>query len=123
MIGDEREANDHLIDEFDRGLYSRQLYLLDASEGAVGPGAQLQELAATLRANRVLIVDGGADVLTTGREAGLRSPLGDSLVLAAAAGLDRQVQVLVAGLGWTASCARTCCCIDAPSSAEPWRAA
>jgi hypothetical protein len=64
-----------------------------------GLGAQLQELAATLRANRVLIVDGGADVLTTGREGGLGSPLGDSLVLAAAAGLDRQVQVLVAGLG------------------------
>jgi hypothetical protein len=75
------------------------LYLLDASEGAAGLDAQLQELAATLRADRVLIVDGGGDILATGREAGLRSPLGDSLVLAAAAGLDRKVQVLVAGLG------------------------
>jgi hypothetical protein len=34
-------------------------HLLDASEGAPGRGAQLQELAATLRADRVLIVDGG----------------------------------------------------------------
>jgi hypothetical protein len=75
------------------------LYLLDASEGATGLGAQLQELVATLCADEVLIVDGGGDILTTGSEAGLRSPLGDSLVLAAAAGVDRQVQVLVAGLG------------------------
>ena len=75
------------------------LYLLDASEGEVGLGAQLQELATTLRAERVLVVDGGGDILATGREAGLRSPLADSLVLAAAAGLDREVLVLVAGLG------------------------
>jgi Protein of unknown function (DUF1152) len=51
------------------------------------------------RADRVLIVDGGGDILATGHEAGLRSPLEDSLVLAAADGLDRDVQVLVAGLG------------------------
>jgi hypothetical protein len=75
------------------------LYLLDASEGAAGLGAQLQELAATLRADRALIVDSGGDILATGREAGLRSPLGDSLVLAAAADLECEVQVLVAGLG------------------------
>ena len=75
------------------------LYLLDASEGAAGLGAQLQELAGILRADRVLIVDGGGDILATGHEAGLRSPLGDSLVLAATDGLDRDVQVLVAGLG------------------------
>jgi hypothetical protein len=75
------------------------LYLLDASEGAAGLGAQLQELAGILRADRVLIVDGGGDILATGHEAGLRSPLGDSLVLAAADGLDRDVQVMVAGLG------------------------
>jgi hypothetical protein len=75
------------------------LYLLDASEGAVGLGAQLQELAATLRADRVLIVDAGGDILAAGHEAGLRSPLADSLILAAADGLDCDVQVLVAGLG------------------------
>jgi hypothetical protein len=75
------------------------LYLLDASEGAAGLGAQLQELAGILRADRVLIVDSGGDILATGHEAGLRSPLGDSLVLAAADGIDHDVQVLVAGLG------------------------
>jgi hypothetical protein len=78
---------------------SASLYLLDASEGAAGLGAQLQELTAALRADHVVIVDVGGDILTTGHEAGLRSPLGDSLVLAAAAGLDTDVQVLVAGLG------------------------
>lgn len=46
-----------------------------------GLGAQLQELAATLRADRVLIVDGGGDILATGHEVGSRSPLGDSLIL------------------------------------------
>jgi hypothetical protein len=75
------------------------LYLLDASEGSAGLGAQLQELAATVHADQVLIVDSGGDILAAGHEAGLRSPLGDSLALAAAAGLDREVQVLVAGLG------------------------
>jgi hypothetical protein len=75
------------------------LYLLDASKGAEGLSAQLQELAVVLRAARVLIVDGGGDILATGREPGLRSPLADSLVLAAASGLGREVQVLVAGPG------------------------
>jgi hypothetical protein len=50
-------------------------------------------------ADALVVVDVGGDVLATGKEAGLRSPLADALVLAAARGLSRDGRVWVAGPG------------------------
>ncbi len=76
-----------------------RLYLLDPREGAVGLRSQLQELADLLDVDSVQIVDVGGDILAIGDEAGLRSPLADSLVLAAAQNFGPNVGVLITGCG------------------------
>jgi hypothetical protein len=74
------------------------LYLLDPRGGAVGLTRQLAELTSALDAERVTIVDVGGDILAHGDEPTLRSPLADSLILAAAASLDH-VDALLTGAG------------------------
>ena len=74
------------------------LYLLDPRGGAEGLARQLAELRDELGLHVVTIVDVGGDVLAHGDEPTLRSPLADSLVLAATADLDR-VCLLVTGPG------------------------
>ena len=75
------------------------LYLLDPYHGAVGLERQLRELVELLAVDVVDVVDVGGDVVAEGSEPGLRSPLGDSLTLAAAHGLGVKRDVLVAGPG------------------------
>jgi hypothetical protein len=74
------------------------LYLLDPRGGADGLACQLAELTRTLGSERVTIVDVGGDILANGDEPTLRSPLADSLVLAATASLN-QVDALLTGAG------------------------
>lgn len=76
-----------------------ELYLLDPRQGAMGLHRQLAELAGLVQAEIVEIVDVGGDILATGWEADLRSPLADSLVLAASTELGPPTEVLVAGAG------------------------
>jgi hypothetical protein len=75
------------------------LYLLDPRAGTVGLGRQLVELAEQLQASSVCVVDVGGDILARGDEASLRSPLADSLVVAALAEHPLPVQLVVAGVG------------------------
>jgi hypothetical protein len=74
------------------------LYLLDPRGGAEGLARQLVELRNELGQHAVTIVDVGGDVLAHGDEPTLRSPLADSLVLAATTDLD-PVRLLVTGAG------------------------
>jgi hypothetical protein len=73
--------------------------LLDPAEGAVGLRTQLLALVETTGAERVEVVDVGGDILGTGTEPELRSPLADALALAATTDLRVPVEVLVAGAG------------------------
>jgi hypothetical protein len=75
------------------------LYLLDPRAGTVGLARQLVELAERLRASSVCVVDVGGDILARGDEASLRSPLADSLVVAALAEHPLPVKLVVAGVG------------------------
>ena len=76
------------------------LFLLDPEFGTLGLVDQLGELRDTLTGRRdVLLLDVGGDVLATGSEPGLRSPLCDALTLAATAQLSGEPRVLVAGPG------------------------
>ena len=75
------------------------LLLLDPSAGAVGLAAQICRAAEVFRAELVVVVDTGGDVLAEGHEAGLRSPLADSLALAAAVRSGIPATLLVAGVG------------------------
>jgi hypothetical protein len=63
----------------------------------VGLAQQLDELAQLLNASAVTVVDVGGDILARGGEPGLRSPLADSMVLAALAQHPLPVRVLVTG--------------------------
>jgi hypothetical protein len=73
--------------------------LLDPHHGVEGMARQIREVVDWASAESVDIVDVGGDILARGDEAGLRSPLGDALVLAAAARADVDVRLLVAGAG------------------------
>jgi hypothetical protein len=74
------------------------LFLLDPRGGAQGLAGQLIELTRLLGTSAVTIVDVGGDILARGDEPTLRSPLADSLVLAATAGFA-QARVLITGAG------------------------
>jgi hypothetical protein len=73
--------------------------VLDPAHGAVGLREQMASLIATTDACRVEVIDVGGDILGTGGEPELRSPLADALALAATADLPVPVEVLVAGPG------------------------
>lgn len=75
------------------------LYLLDPHHGVTGLGRQLRELVNLLAIDVVDVVDVGGDIVATGHESTLRSPLGDSLTLASVQGLKAETHVLVAGPG------------------------
>jgi hypothetical protein len=75
-----------------------ELYLLDPRRGAEGLAEQLAELRAELGLPAVTIIDVGGDILAHGDEPTLRSPLADSLVLAATADLD-DVRLIITGPG------------------------
>ena len=75
------------------------LYLLDPRAGPPGLARQLDELAEHLQAASVCVVDVGGDILARGNEPTLRSPLADSLTLAALTDHPLPVRVVVAGVG------------------------
>jgi hypothetical protein len=75
------------------------LVLLDPSAGAQGLAEQLEEMMSLAGPETAIVVDVGGDVVARGDEPGLRSPLADSLVLAAVGRLDRAAAVLVTGPG------------------------
>lgn len=61
-----------------------RIFLHDFEAGARGLASQLRGLAEALSADRMLVVDVGGDVVATGQEPNLLSPLADSLTLAGA---------------------------------------
>jgi hypothetical protein len=73
--------------------------LLDPSRGAIGLRTQMAALIQTTQAESVEVIDVGGDVLGTGTEPTLRSPLADALAVAATTRLSVPVSVLVAGAG------------------------
>jgi hypothetical protein len=60
-----------------------RLLLLDPSAGAIGMADQLSATAELFEADTLTLVDVGGDILTHGKDPGLRSPLADQLALAA----------------------------------------
>ena len=74
-------------------------FLLDPSRGAVGVAEQLAAIMTVTDAQTLTAVDVGGDILAHGDEPSLRSPLADSLTLAAIAAIDRPTTIAVAGPG------------------------
>lgn len=75
------------------------LLLMDPTNGALGLAAQFRAASSILDAEALILVDVGGDILAEGHEDGLRSPLADSLMLAAATQADLELHLLVAGIG------------------------
>jgi hypothetical protein len=65
-------------------LLGEETVLVDANHGPAAIAAGLSEAAAALGCDLVVFVDVGGDVLAHGDEAGLASPLCDSVLIAAA---------------------------------------
>jgi hypothetical protein len=78
---------------------SARFVLLDPSNGAVGMRQQLIELVEHFTYASVLLVDVGGDLIATGTEQDLRSPLADALALASLADFPVPVRVAIAGPG------------------------
>lgn len=76
-----------------------RIFLHDFEEGADGLTGQLQRLAKSLEVDNLIVVDVGGDIVAQGAEPGLRSPLADSLTLAAALQVDIPMAVAVLGPG------------------------
>ncbi|MFI9638056.1 DUF1152 domain-containing protein [Nocardia sp. NPDC051929] len=77
----------------------RPLLLMDIEAGVTGLAHQIRCAAALFGADELVVIDTGGDILATGTESNLRSPLADSVALAAAISTGLPTQVLVAGIG------------------------
>ncbi|QVI20104.1 DUF1152 domain-containing protein [Nocardia tengchongensis] len=75
------------------------LLLLEADQGAVGLARTITLAANEFGADQLVVVDVGGDILAEGHEPELRTPLADSLTLAAAVQTGIDTRVLVAALG------------------------
>ncbi|MGW6122370.1 DUF1152 domain-containing protein [Nocardia sp. NPDC055165] len=75
------------------------ILLMDIAAGATGLAHQIRNAAAAFDAAELIVVDVGGDIVAAGHERGLRSPLADSVALAAAVMSGLPSQVLVAGVG------------------------
>ncbi|MGW3957619.1 DUF1152 domain-containing protein [Streptomyces sp. NPDC004752] len=73
--------------------------LIDPSHGAEGVTRQLEDLVTHLRPTSIDLLDVGGDVLARGDEPTLKSPLADSLTLAACGQVNASIRLLVAGPG------------------------
>jgi hypothetical protein len=80
-------------------IAAARFVLLDPHSGAVGMRRQIMELIQHFSFESVILVDVGGDLVATGSEDELRSPLADALALASLADLPAPVHVAVAGPG------------------------
>lgn len=76
-----------------------RIFLHDFEGGAVGLSDQFQRLATSLDVDNIVVIDVGGDIVARGSEPDLRSPLADSLTMAAALGTGIPTSVVVLGPG------------------------
>ncbi|MFC9965716.1 DUF1152 domain-containing protein [Nocardia ignorata] len=81
------------------GCIAQPLLLLEAAAGADGLADLMSQAVAAFGADELVVVDVGGDILAEGHETTLRTPLADSLALAAAVQSGIATRVLVAGPG------------------------
>lgn len=84
-----------------------RVFLHDLDHGAVGLRNQLQQLAASLDVGKLVVIDVGGDIMARGAEPTLKSPLADSLTLAAALSAGLPTSVVVLGPGSDAELSET----------------
>ncbi len=80
------------------GFLSEPTILIDVTAGPATIAESLAEAGSGLGTDLTVFIDVGGDVLAHGDEPGLRSPLCDAMMLAAAAHLERAGHPVLAGL-------------------------
>ena len=80
------------------GVIGREVLLVDINGGVKGVVAGLEAAMKALDTNLLVGLDVGGDSLAQGHETGLRSPLADSIVLAALAVLEQRGQRTIWGV-------------------------
>lgn len=80
------------------GFLSEPTILIDVTAGPATIAESLVDAASGLGCDLIVFIDVGGDVLARGDEPGLRSPLCDAVMLAAAAHLGRAGRPVLAGL-------------------------
>ena len=80
------------------GVIGREVLLVDINGGVKGVVAGLEAAMKALDTNLLVGLDVGGDSLAEGHETGLRSPLADSIVLAALAVLEQRGQRTIWGV-------------------------
>lgn len=80
------------------GIYDQEVLLIDINGGVKGAVEGLEVALKELKADLLVGVDVGGDSLAQGGEPGLRSPLADSVMLAAYAELERRGQATLWGV-------------------------
>jgi hypothetical protein len=80
------------------GFLSEPTILIDVTAGPAAIAESLTEAASGLGCDATVFIDVGGDVLAHGDEPGLRSPLCDAMMLAAAGRLERAGQPVLAGV-------------------------
>lgn len=78
---------------------NEKVLLLDLTKGAKGLASGIRKMADRLDISFIVGIDVGGDVLATGKEEGLKSPLCDSLMLAALVNSGVKNIVGIVGLG------------------------
>ncbi|MEU1512948.1 DUF1152 domain-containing protein [Streptomyces sp. NPDC005811] len=73
--------------------------LIDPRHGAESVTSQLEDLVTQLQPTSIDLLDVGGDVLARGDEPTLKSPLADSLTLAACGQVNAPIRLLIAGPG------------------------
>ena len=93
-----RERDVHFAESRMADFLGEPTLLIDVSAGPAALAAALSEAAEKLGCDLVVFIDVGGDVLAQGDEPGLRSPLCDAVMLAAAGRLGRLGHNVLAGL-------------------------
>jgi hypothetical protein len=93
-----REREVYFAESRMAAFLDRPTVLITLDRGPAHVASSLSQVIRTLDRDLVVFIDVGGDVLAQGPEPGLRSPLGDALMLAAAARLQRQGQPVLGGI-------------------------
>jgi hypothetical protein len=93
-----RETEVYFAESRMAAFLGEQTVLVDIHDGPAAVAAGLAQAIRTLDRDLVVFVDVGGDVLAQGDEPGLRSPLCDAVMLAAASSLARAGSPVLAGI-------------------------
>jgi hypothetical protein len=93
-----REREVYFAESRMAGFLGQPTVLITLHDGAAAIASSLARVARALDRDLIVFIDVGGDVLAQGHEPGLRSPLGDAIMLAVAHRLARAGQAVLGGV-------------------------